>query len=146
MTKNASVSKTMPDNNHYSIRVHDRQTENDPEVATVMYTNASFEGPWFDMVQGHPDWCEEVLDALIYRKNHRQDKTDYYAYAQTLEQETASKEDIVARVRDACFVGSMPTEKAELFLASADEIEDLRYKITKMKSLLQDVLREAYRG
>lgn len=132
--------------NHYSIRVHERENENDPQVSSVMYSSHSTEGPWFDIVQGHPDWCEEVLDALIYRKNHRQEKSDSYAYTQTLEQGTVSKEDIVARVRDACFIGSMPTEKAELFLASADEIEDLRYRISKIRSLLQDVLREAYRG
>jgi len=48
----------------YGIRMHDRDTEEDPHLATVMYSTNGDSGPWFDMVTGHPDWCWEVLGAL----------------------------------------------------------------------------------
>lgn len=48
----------------YSVRVHDRDTEEDPHLGTVMYSSRGETGPWHDMVTGHPEWCWEVADAL----------------------------------------------------------------------------------
>jgi len=48
----------------YGIRMHDRETEDDPHLATVMYSMNGANGPWHDMATGHPDWCWEILEAL----------------------------------------------------------------------------------
>lgn len=58
-------------NTDYSYRVHDRLTEDDPELATVMYSTEGPEGPWFDMATGHPDWIEEILGALRWCEDER---------------------------------------------------------------------------
>lgn len=50
----------------YAIRSHDRETEDDPILATIMYSINGEQGPWFDMVSGYPDHCYEILDALTY--------------------------------------------------------------------------------
>jgi hypothetical protein len=52
--------------NLYSLRIHDRTTEEDPELATVMYTTNGVQGPWHDIVTGHPEWCWEVMYALTF--------------------------------------------------------------------------------
>lgn len=57
----------MADMISYAIRFHDRYKEDDPELATVIYSTQGSEGPWFDIVTGSLDWCEEVLDALNRR-------------------------------------------------------------------------------
>jgi hypothetical protein len=48
----------------YGVRIHDRETEEDPHLGTVMYSSRGEIGPWHDMVTGHPEWCWEVADAL----------------------------------------------------------------------------------
>lgn len=48
----------------YSIRIYNRDTEEDPHLGTVMYSSNGASGPWHDMVTGHPDWCWEVMNAL----------------------------------------------------------------------------------
>jgi hypothetical protein len=48
----------------YAIRIHDRESDDDLLMATVMYSKSGNEGPWYDMVYGNLDWCWEVLDAL----------------------------------------------------------------------------------
>lgn len=48
----------------YAVRVHDRETEDDPQLGTVMYSTSGFAGPWHDMVSGHPEVCWEVYEAL----------------------------------------------------------------------------------
>jgi len=50
--------------NSYSLRMHDRNTEKDPYLATVMYSVDGEQGPWNDIVTGHPEWCWEVVTAL----------------------------------------------------------------------------------
>ena len=47
----------------YSVRVHDRFNDDDPELATVIFAE-SFDGPWFDMATGGPDHCWEIVKAL----------------------------------------------------------------------------------
>ena len=47
----------------YGYRVHARETEDDPHLATLMYAY-SWEGPWHDMVTGAPGYIDEVLTAL----------------------------------------------------------------------------------
>lgn len=58
-------------NTDYSYRMHPRMTEDDPELATVMYSTHGIEGPWHDMATGHPDWIDEILGALIWREDVR---------------------------------------------------------------------------
>jgi hypothetical protein len=61
----------------YSVRLVDRIDESDPEIAFVMSsTNGPF-GPWYDMVSGHPDYCWEVLDSLIFFQNYNSDKEEF---------------------------------------------------------------------
>lgn len=50
----------------YAIRMHEKRNHDDILQASVMYSMGSPEGPWHDMVTGHYEWCEEVLDALIF--------------------------------------------------------------------------------
>jgi hypothetical protein len=56
----------------YAVRVFDRDTEDDPHLAAVMYSSSGQDGPWHDIVFGHPDWCWEVLEALykVAKKNN----------------------------------------------------------------------------
>lgn len=56
------------------------------------------------------------------------------------------KNDIVNKIREECHCGKIPQGSIETVLEAADEIENLRYKITKMKDLIQQVLQEAYSG
>lgn len=48
----------------YGIRVHERVTEEDPSVGTVMFSSSGSSGPWVDMATGNLDWCWDILDAL----------------------------------------------------------------------------------
>lgn len=64
----------------YAIRFHDRHKEDDPELATVIYSTNGVEGPWFDIVTGNPEWCEEVLDALQYRASDKVRKLSEAGY------------------------------------------------------------------
>lgn len=48
----------------YGVRIHDRETEDDPHLGTLMYSSSGPEGPWHDMMTGHPEWCWEAADAL----------------------------------------------------------------------------------
>lgn len=47
----------------FAIRIHDRLTEHDPHLATIMRAELC-EGPWHDMVSGEPDYCWDILGAL----------------------------------------------------------------------------------
>lgn len=51
----------------YGYRVHPRDTEDDPHLATLMYAY-NWEGPWHDMVTGDPGYIDEVLTA-VYQLN-----------------------------------------------------------------------------
>jgi hypothetical protein len=55
----------------YAIRMHDRITENDPELATVMGSPEGGGGPWWDMATGHPDHIEDIVGALEWREEVR---------------------------------------------------------------------------
>ena len=48
---------------YYAIRIVDRLTEDDPQHGYLMYAYDA-EGPWWDMVEGHPDNLWEILDAF----------------------------------------------------------------------------------
>ena len=54
----------------YAIRVHDRMTENDPDLATVMYAR-DCEGPWYDMATGLREYADEIADALTVVEEER---------------------------------------------------------------------------
>jgi hypothetical protein len=56
------------DNPIYGVRIHDRLTEDDPSLATLMQSFATAEGPWHDMVTGDPDYVYDVLYALEERR------------------------------------------------------------------------------
>lgn len=56
------------------------------------------------------------------------------------------KIDIVNRIRQECHQGKIPQDSIETVLEAADEIENLRYKISKLKDLLQLTLKETYSG
>lgn len=53
--------------------------------------------------------------------------------------------DIVSRIREDCFTGQIPEHKVETCLEAADEIEKLRYKLSKLRQSLQDVVNQSYR-
>jgi hypothetical protein len=53
----------------YAYRLHDRLTESDPELATVMYSTSGPSGPWWDMATCHPDWVDDILGALQWRED-----------------------------------------------------------------------------
>lgn len=50
----------------YAVRLHDRDTENDPELATLMRSYEP-EGPWNDMATGHPDTIWELFELTYLR-------------------------------------------------------------------------------
>jgi hypothetical protein len=54
----------------YAIRIHDRMTEDDPDLATVMYAR-DCEGPWHDMATGLRDYAEEIVGALTIVEEER---------------------------------------------------------------------------
>ena len=58
----------------YALRLHERLTDDDPELATVMYSMRGAVGPWFDMATGHPDWCWEIVDALNAQEARKQEE------------------------------------------------------------------------
>lgn len=49
----------------YGIRIIEPASEGGQFSAAVMYSSGGSEGPWHDMVAGHYEWCEEVLEALV---------------------------------------------------------------------------------
>lgn len=55
----------------FSLRIHDRLTEDDPHMATVMHAK-SHDGPWYDMVSGDPEFCWEIVDALQMAEDQRE--------------------------------------------------------------------------
>jgi hypothetical protein len=59
----------------YGIRIHDRHTEADPSLATVMYAHDE-RSTWHDMATGHPDHIEEILGALEWREDMLQAERD----------------------------------------------------------------------
>lgn len=135
----------MSENSYYSLRIHDRYSETDPELATIMTTTTPPHGPWVDVVSGHPDWCEEVLEALWYRENKQNEKATEQA-VEAFHSLITKNNDIVARMRDKIFLGLIPEEQIEECLEAVDEIENLRYKISCLKESLQNLIAEAYRG
>jgi len=49
----------------YGIKIHDRLTPEDPDLATVMYSPfGNPEGPWSDIATCDRDWAWEILNAL----------------------------------------------------------------------------------
>jgi hypothetical protein len=51
----------------YAVRLHDRDTENDPILATLMRAEEA-EGPWHDVATGHPDTIWGMLRATYPRE------------------------------------------------------------------------------
>lgn len=56
----------------------------------------------------------------------------------------AESPDIVARIREKCFIGLIPEEQIEECLEAADEIENLRCRISKMKKIFTDLFNETH--
>lgn len=56
----------------YGILVYPRETEDDPRIGVVIYSNDGTY--WHPMVTGEMDWCNEVLDALCYREYERREE------------------------------------------------------------------------
>jgi len=54
----------------YGYRLHHRETEHDPHLATIMYTTNPPDGPWHDMATCHPDWIDDILGSLQWRQDH----------------------------------------------------------------------------
>lgn len=48
----------------YAVRIHTRNTEDDPHLATVMYSTNGECGPWYDMATGEPEFCWTIMEAL----------------------------------------------------------------------------------
>lgn len=66
----------MNPNTDYSYRLHNRLTEEDPELATVMYTTHGIAGPWHDMATCHPDYIWDIVGALEWVEDNRRNKVD----------------------------------------------------------------------
>lgn len=56
----------------YAVLVHDRETEDDPQTGTVIYTRDGTH--WHAMVTGHMDYCVEVMDALCFKEYKTQEE------------------------------------------------------------------------
>ena len=54
----------------YGYRLHPRDLDTDPELATIMYTNNPPDGPWHDIATCHPDWVDDILGSLQWREEH----------------------------------------------------------------------------
>lgn len=52
----------------YSYRIHNRQQEEDPELATIMYSYSGIDGPWYDMATCHPDYVDDIVGSLQWRE------------------------------------------------------------------------------
>lgn len=66
----------MNPNTDYSYRLHDRLTEEDPELATVMYSTHGIAGPWHDMATCHPDYIWDIVGALEWVEENRRNRVD----------------------------------------------------------------------
>jgi hypothetical protein len=51
----------------WDVRIHDRETEDDPLLATLMRAWEP-EGPWHDMATGHADNIWEIFELYWLRK------------------------------------------------------------------------------
>lgn len=54
----------------YAIRQWPPSADPNGLNASVMYSISGPEGPWHDMVSGYYEWCEEVLEALLFVQRH----------------------------------------------------------------------------
>jgi hypothetical protein len=53
----------------YAIRIHDRFSEDEALIGTVMRSNQDME-IWHDVATGHLDDCWEILNALAFFKEN----------------------------------------------------------------------------
>lgn len=81
----------------YAIRIHDRMTEDDLPLATVMYASDPA-GPWYDMATGLRDYAEEIADALTIVDEQRIERAR--VESERLRQEIAMSE-MVRAAEDA---------------------------------------------
>ena len=89
----------------YAIRIHDRMTEDDPDLATVMYARGP-EGPWYDMATGLRDYAEEIADALTIVEEQRIERVR--VESERLRQEIAMSE-MVRAAEDAGHYDERPS-------------------------------------
>lgn len=63
----------------WAVRVHDRETDNDPNLATLMRAWEP-EGPWHDIATGHPDNIWEIYELhwLRHETNRLRDLCDQH--------------------------------------------------------------------
>jgi hypothetical protein len=62
---------TKRDRELFAVRIHDRETEEDPHLATLMRSYEP-EGPWHDVATGHPDNIWELFEMTWLREElHR---------------------------------------------------------------------------
>lgn len=59
--KETTMSQPIKRQQLWAVRLHDRDTDNDPHVATLMRAWEP-EGPWHDVATGHPDNMWELLE------------------------------------------------------------------------------------
>lgn len=141
----------------FAVRIHDRMTEDDPNVATVMYSSGDASGPWFDMATGHPEHIEEIVGALEWREDIRQAERDRetsrlrserLADLSILEPDQVDarlrRQDITYRLRHAAWSAPEGSDTEHLNLA-ADQIERLRERVSELVDRLHDANEEALR-
>lgn len=130
----------------FALRIHDRMTEDDPNLATVMYTSGDASGPWFDMATGLVDYAEEIVGALEWREDVLQaerDREQVRFQAERLadlsipEPEVTPRwlrrEDITYRLRHDAWSAPEGSDVSNLN-AAADEIDRLRAEVADLKA------------
>ena len=144
----------------FAVRIHDRMTEDDPNVATVMYSSGDASGPWFDMATGHPEHIEEIVGALEWREDVLQAERDREAARLQAERlgvlpdlatwkiddvhARLRGQDITYRLRHAAWTAEEGSDTEHLNLA-ADQIVRLRQRVAELIDRLHDANEDALR-
>jgi hypothetical protein len=122
----------------YSYRLHPRLTDDDPELATVMYTTHGIEGPWFDMATCHPDYVWDIVGALERTEETRRagiakEETELRAWVNKVDEydqfenpvTPPNKNDITLVERLRLINPYSPTQVLEVCADAADHIAQL---------------------
>lgn len=142
----------------FALRIHDRMTEDDPALATVMYTSGDASGPWFDMATGLIDYAEEIVGALEWREDVLQAERDREAARLKAERfadlsipehqqilAEVRSQDITYRLRHAAWSAPEGSDTEHLNIA-ADELDRLRELVDSLQARVHALNEQALRS